>query len=42
MPDLKNASSEDLERLGNSYNGIGTNYLIIGDYKKVRIKTCYM
>uniref|UniRef100_K1QLA2 Peptidase inhibitor 16 n=1 Tax=Magallana gigas TaxID=29159 RepID=K1QLA2_MAGGI len=34
VPDLKNACSEDLEGLGNSYNGIGTNYLIIGDYMK--------
>lgn len=42
MLDLKNVCFEDLERLGNFYNGIGINYFIIGDYMKVRIKICYM
>ncbi|XP_022344302.2 TPR repeat-containing protein DDB_G0287407-like [Crassostrea virginica] len=34
MPDLTKADPDGLSLLGNSYNGIGTNYLIMGEYAK--------
>ncbi|XP_061197939.1 TPR repeat-containing protein DDB_G0287407-like [Saccostrea echinata] len=34
VPDISNADKLDLAELGNSYNGIGTNYLITADYEK--------